>query len=86
MSQAKVDRYKAEKKNRQVLMAKEKREWALLKAGGVLLSCLIIGWVGFSVYQTVNPPKAEDRSTIEVTDYTVHVDALDEYLGTLQED
>ena len=87
MSQAKVDRYKEEKKNRKAIMAREKREWAMVKAGGAVLACLVVGWIGFSVYQSVNTPKTTDTNTpIEVTDYTVNVDAIDNYLQTLTQD
>lgn len=87
MSQAKVDRYKEEKKNRKQIMAREKREWAMLKAGGAVIACLVVGWIGFSVYQSVNAPKAADTNTpIEVTDYTVNMDAIDNYLQTLTQD
>ena len=44
MSQAKVDRYKEEKKNRQQIMKKEKREWMLTKLAGVVF---LFGWHGF---------------------------------------
>ncbi len=86
MSQAKVDRYKEEKKNRKAIMAKEKREWAMVRTGGAVLACLIVGWIGFSVYQSFNAPKAEAETPIEVTDYTVDVGALDDYIQTLSED
>ena len=50
MSQAKVDRYKEEKKNRKKIMAKEKR----MRIAGYIVGCLvavgIIGWAGYSGY------------------------------------
>ena len=49
MSQAKVDRYKEEKRNRAKIMAKEKREWMLMKIGGAVLALAIVGWAGGSV-------------------------------------
>ena len=33
MSQEKVDRYKEEKRNREKIMKKQKREWMAVKAG-----------------------------------------------------
>ncbi len=86
MSQAKVDRYKEQKKNRKAIMQKEKREWAMVKAGGAVLGCLVVGWIGFSVYQSFNAPKPAEQTPIEVTNYTVDVDAIDNYLQTLTED
>ena len=85
MSQAKVDRYKEEKKNRKQIMAKEKREWAMLKFCGGVLAVVIVAWIGFSVYQTVNPPAAVDTQ-IQVTNYTVNTDALSDYISGLSAD
>lgn len=86
MSQAKVDRYKEEKKNRKEIMAKEKREWTMVKVGGGLLAALIVAWIGFSVYQTIKAPKAEENTPITVTDYTVNTDALSDYIDGLTAD
>ena len=87
MSQAKVDRYKEEKKNRKQIMAKEKREWTMVKVGGGLLAALIVAWIGFSVYQTVTAPTQPDTNTpVEVTDYTVNTDALTDYISSLSAD
>ncbi|MBO7709989.1 MAG: hypothetical protein J6S83_05945 [Lachnospiraceae bacterium] len=86
MSQAKVDRYKEEKKNRKQIMAKEKREWAMIKAGGGILAALVVAWIGFSVYQTINAPKEPENTPIVVTDYTVNTDALNDYISSLNAD
>ena len=86
MSQAKVDRYKEEKKNRKQIMAKEKREWAMIKAGGGILAALVVAWIGFSVYQTINAPKELENTPIVVTDYTVNTDALNDYISSLNAD
>ena len=56
MSQAKVDRYKQEKANREKTMKKEKMIRRLEGAVGVFVLCLIIAWCGVSVYQ-----KAEEK-------------------------
>ena len=42
MSQAKVDRYKEEKKNRKQLIKKAKREWMAVKAG---LTVVLLHWL-----------------------------------------
>ena len=46
MSQAKVDRYKEEKKNRKKIMAKEKRMRIAGYVAGCLVAAGIIGWAG----------------------------------------
>ena len=50
MSQAKVDRYKEEKKNRKKIMAKEKRMRIAGYVAGCLVAAGIIGWAGYSGY------------------------------------
>lgn len=75
MSQAKVDRYKEEKKNREKLMKKQKREAMLLKLAGTVAAIALVGWIGFSVYQNV-------QSDVTNT-YEVKTDALDDYLNGL---
>ena len=62
MSQAKVDRYKQEKKNRDKIIKKEKRQLAAMKAGvsvvaiALVISCLcrytaLVQWItpGFAI-------------------------------------
>ena len=48
MSQAKVDRYKEEKKNRKKTMAKEKRLHLLAVVCGWLVVIALAGWAGVS--------------------------------------
>lgn len=62
MSQQKVDRRKAEKKNRKETIAKEKRLNTLYKLIGYLCLILIIGGIGFSVYKKVNPTPEPDAT------------------------
>lgn len=81
MSQAKVDRYKEEKKNRQKIMKKQKLENALLKLGGTLVAVALVGWLGFSVYQTVTSSKDAVSNT-----YSVDTAAVDEYLNGLSKE
>ena len=50
MSQAKVDRYKEEKKNRKELMAKEKRANAFRAFVGGAVLVVLLGWIGVSGY------------------------------------
>lgn len=83
MSQAKVDRYKEEKRNREKIMKKQKMEWMLTKVGLAVFGVAIVGWAGFSVYQNVtSTPK-----TVTVTEnYTVNTSSLDDYLNGLSEE
>ena len=81
MSQAKVDRYKEEKKNRQQIMQKQKREWMITKICGGVLAALIVVWVGFSAVQTFRTPQT--NTTVETEAYTVNMDALNDYFDSL---
>lgn len=81
MSQAKVDRYKEEKKNRAKLIKKEKREWMAVKAGLSVFAVVVIAWVGVAVYQGVTAP--DTTTTEELTTYTVNTTALDDYMSEL---
>ena len=83
MSQAKVDRYKEEKRNRAKIMAKQKRENLMIKICGSVLAVAIIGWAGFSMYQTITRTPEENTATTETESYTVNLDALDEYINSL---
>lgn len=67
MSQAKVDRYKEQKKNRKQIMKREKIENTIRKCVVVAVAIVLVGWIGYSAYgsYTSNQPK----QTAEV-DYT----------------
>lgn len=80
MSQAKVDRYKEDKKNREKIMKKQKMEWTLTKLGLGVFAVVLIGWVAIAGVQ-----RAEMQSTTvtEVVDYTVDTSALDDYLNNI---
>ena len=80
MSQAKVDRYKGQKKNRKQIIKKEKREWALVQAGLGLFAVVVVAWAGVAVYQGVTAPA---ETTGELTTYTVNTTALDDYMSEL---
>ena len=86
MSQAKVDRYKEEKRNRQQIMKKQKREWMLMKLCGGLLAALVLVWVGFSAVQSFRGTDAtENNTTAETESYTVNTGALEDYINSLSE-
>ena len=87
MSQAKVDRYKEEKKNRQQIMAKQKREWMLTKIFGGVLTALIVFWAGFSAVQAIRgtDETQQNQTTVETESFTVNTDALESYINSLSE-
>lgn len=84
MSQAKVDRYKEEKRNRAKNMAREKRNNMLAKLGSSVIAAALVVWVGYSVYTTVVTKPQEDKP-VTVTSYTIDTAALDDYMSTLPE-
>lgn len=76
MSQAKVDRYKEEKKNRKKIMAREKRNRTLGIAAGCLVLAAVIGWAGYSGYRVY-----ENSRPLE-TIYA-DLDAVNDYMDSL---
>ena len=84
MSQAKVDQYKKDKRNRKQIMAKENREWFFTQAVIGLIGVAIVAWIGVSAYNVITAPK--DTGTTETIEYTVDSSALSDYLKTLSED
>lgn len=83
MSQAKVDRYKEEKKNRSKIMKKQKLEWLLTKIVLTVFAVAIVGWAGVSLYQNITNPSS---ATVETESYTVDASAIDDYLNSLPKD
>ena len=84
MSQEKVDRYKEAKRTREKIMKRQKREWLLTKIGLGVFGAVILGWAGFSDYETIKGPAevtAEAGST-----YTVDFSAIDGYMDGLSVD
>lgn len=79
MSQAKVDRYKEEKKNRAKIIKKEKQRLMAMKAGVSVVAIALVAWVGVSIYSGLQPeePAAERPS------YTINTSALDDYVAGL---
>lgn len=78
MSQAKVDRYKEEKKNRKKIMAKEKRMRIVGYVAGCLVAAGIIGWAGYSgysAYEAGKPMETIYANLDSVTDYMSSLNA-----------
>lgn len=76
MSQAKVDRYKEEKANRQAIMKREKRNRLIGKICGWAIVLAIVCWAGVSaVTSYINSRPIE-------TIYA-NLDSLNEYMSSL---
>ena len=75
MSQAKVDRYKEDKKNRQQIIKKQKREWFLTKAGLAVVAAVVVCWAGVSVYNGFSADKAADLPSyyVDINSITCHL-------------
>ena len=84
MSQAKVDRYKEEKKNRKKIMKKEKTQNVLLRVCGVVVCAAVVVWIGVSAVG-LSKSGSED-TTAETTSYTLDTSALDAYSEGLSEE
>lgn len=78
MSQAKVDRYKAEKANRKKIMKKQKTIRAISTACATVVCVVVLGWIGYSAYGYFH---TEETKTVARTE--VNMDALNDYLNTL---
>lgn len=83
MSQAKVDRYKEEKRNREKIIKKQKREWMLTKIGLSLVGLVLVAWVGVSIYSGVT---STDGIDTEKPTYTVNTTAIDDFMSELVEE
>ena len=64
MSQAKVDRYKEEKKNRKQTIKKEKRNRVLGRTLGVVIAAAIVCWIGFSGYSYYQEKKPMTKTEL----------------------
>ena len=66
MSQAKVDRYKKEKANR------KKNQNVLRKCAVFVVALVLVGWIGYSAYNTYESKKPKEEVEIDysaVTDF-----------------
>ena len=79
MSQAKVDKYKAEKANRKEIMAKEKRQKMLIKIVGSVIGIALVAWIGVSAGVAVYNSRPVDKIYVTTAD-------LDDYLNELYEE
>ena len=82
MSQEKVDRYKEEKRNREKIMKKEKRDGLAVKLGMSVVALALVAWIGASVYYALNAPDPN----AELPTYTVNTSSLDDFVQNLNEE
>ena len=81
MSQKKVEQYKEFKKNREKIYAKEKRAQKLRVIIAAVLAVLILGWFGYSIYNSATRPATSEDGTvsaveIDFNDYTDYLNTL----------
>lgn len=72
MSQAKVDRYKAEKANRKEIMKKEKRMKIVRNTTTTIVCVALIGWIGYSgwnSYMNNQPAESAEVDYAAVSEY-----------------
>lgn len=77
MSQAKVERYKEEKRNRKKIMAQEKRKHIIGMIAGCLVGVAVIGWAGFSGYRIYENNKPLETIYTDLTAINDYVSSLD---------
>ncbi len=83
MSQAKVDKYKEDKKNRKKIMAKEKREWFLTQLLLIVAGIVIVAWVAIGAFQAIR--NSAPAPVVEPVTYTIDNTAIEDYLDALEE-
>lgn len=79
MSQAKVERYKEEKRNRKETMARDKRKRMVSRAALAVVCVALVGWIGTSAYQVYENSKPLETIYTDLT-------ALDDYMTSLDAD
>ncbi len=85
MSQAKVDRYKEEKRNRKKIMAKEKRNWFFTQLFLIAIGVAIVVWVVIAGYQAFTSSSSTSTTPVEMKTYTLDNSAIEDYLTSLEE-
>lgn len=79
MSQAKVERYKEEKRNRKETMARDKKKRMVSTAALAVVGVVLLGWIGTSAYQVYENSKPMETIYTDLT-------ALDDYMSGLEAD
>lgn len=80
MSQAKVDKKKELKKNRQKVMSQQKRDTFMAYAIVVAIAAIIVGFVGFYAYKSISA-YVEANKPMQYNE--VDIAALEDYLTDL---
>ena len=70
MSQAKVDRYKDEKKNRKKNMKKEKVQNIIRRCAVCVIAVPLIGCAGYSVHNIYESKKPTEKVTVDYSAMT----------------
>lgn len=78
MSQAKVDYKKEQRKNIKKTVRKRKVSHVIGITAFVVVACGMIGWVGYSGYQTIKKAQANGETAQE--EIPVDLDAISDYL------
>ncbi|MCD8109642.1 MAG: hypothetical protein LUE14_06025 [Clostridiales bacterium] len=76
MSQAKVDRYKEQKKNRQQEIKKAKQRKVLTRVIGAVVVVAIAVWVGYSGYSVYQSNKGIETVTVNTSGITDYLNGL----------
>lgn len=76
MSQEKVDRYKQEKANRKVILKREKRKRIAARIAGTVVCAAIVGWIGYSVYDSVEKKAATAQTEVNTSAVTDYLNSL----------
>ena len=85
MSQAKVDKYKEEKKNRDAIIKKQKRNMKLGTAAFAIVCVLFVGWFGYSLVDRATRPDENAESVVtewDVNSYMDYRSGLNTYYST----
>ncbi len=80
MSQAKVDAYKQQKKNRGKTMKREKRILFLERLLGIVIAAAVVFWIGFSIYRY-----NDSRTEKEISYTEVDLSAVNDFSNALAE-
>ena len=81
MSQAKVDYKKEQRKNIKKTVRKRKISHVIGMAAFVLVFCGMLGWLGYSGYQTIKKAQTSEAATKE--EIPVDLDAISDYLSEI---
>lgn len=78
MSQAKVDRYKQEKANRQQIMKKQRRLHRMEMTAIAVVCAVVVGWIGYSVYDKASNSEGAKETIV------IDAGAVQDYISGLE--